>query len=216
MASETMKTTSISALALLLTGLLPALALAEAKGPQELPDGAVFRYQDSDGNTRMGSTLPRDAVPRGYEVVGRDGRVLETVDPEPTGEEREAALRAREQERAQEQQRERDRELRSMYGDAENARRVRDRRIEAIQVNIDYARNSIQQAERQLEGEIASAAELERAGREVPDGVEEAIDHYNRQIDSLEEDIEEYEADIEGIRQQFEPVIRRLRELEQQ
>lgn len=208
-----MKRVSITALWLLLIGLLPGLALAEAKGPEELPEGAVFRYEDEDGSTRMGSTLPREAVSRGYEIVGPDGRVLETVDPEPTGEDREAARREQERERERERQRERDRELRSMYGDAENARRVRDRRIEAIQVNIDYARNSIQQAERQLDSEIASAAEHERAGREVPEGVDEAIEHYNRQIDSLEEDIEEYEADIEEIRREFEPIIERLEEI---
>ena len=215
MAPETMNTTLTTALALLLTGLLPTLALAEAKGPEELPAGAVFRYQDEDGNTRMGSTLPREALPHGYEVVSHDGRVLETVEPELTGEAREAARREEERKRERERQRERDRELRSMYGDAENARRIRDRRIDAIQVNIDYASNSIQQAQRQLDGEIASAAELERAGREVPDGVEEAIDHYNRQIESLEADIREYEADIEEIRQQFEPIIERLGELEE-
>ncbi len=198
-------------LALLVSGPSPA----DKKGPEDLPEGAVFRYQDDEGNTRMSSTLPREAIQYGYEIVGHDGRVLETVEPPPTGEELEQRRREQERQRELERQRERDRQLRSQYGDAENARRVRDRQINAIQVNIDYARNSIRQAQSQLDAEITSAAEHERAGREVPEGVDAAIEHYNNQIDTLEKDIREHEAEIDKVREEFAPIIERLEELEE-
>ena len=67
-----------------------------------------------------------------------------------------------------------------------------------------------------LDDEIAVAARNERAGREVPEGVHEVIERLKRQIDATEEKLAGFEADIDAAREEFAPIIQRLKEIEEE
>lgn len=183
------------------------------KSEEEIPPGALYRYQTQEGQVVVTSTLPREAIATGYEILDRHGRTIRKVEPAPTQEDLER-LEARRQEKLQrERQREEDKRLRRLYAGPEDAIRARDRQLEALRLNIEYTRNSIGQVEEKLSEEISVAADYERKGQAVPESVRGAIERYQRQLRELNQEIEQYEADMEEVRAEFKPIIERLRVL---
>lgn len=194
----------------LLIGLLlsPDYLLANPRASaaaDNIPAGALYRYRAADGQLKISSILPHEALAQGYEVIDGSGRVLRTVEPAIPEEERARLL-------AEKQQREEIERLRKLFPYAEDAERARDRQIASIELNIGYARGLIVQLDAKLANEVALAARAEQAGRPVSEGVQANIDVYTRQIREQEERIERLNADIEEVRSSFEPIILQLRQ----
>jgi chromosome segregation ATPase len=189
----------------------PLCQAQEKQGKDELPPGAMYRFQSDSGSTMMTNTLPREAIENGYQVLDKNGRVIRSVEPAMTEAERQK-LKARQQaERERERQQARDEELLRLYAGPDDARRARDRQIEALKLNISYTRNTIEQTRDKLEEEVSAAARYERQGKEVPESITAAIDRFQRQIDDQQNEIDQYQKDIKSVTQRFEPIIERLR-----
>ncbi|MBA4719511.1 MAG: hypothetical protein H2067_00190 [Alcanivorax sp.] len=196
-----------------LLSVLSAAGMAANKTGQV--EQRLYRYQSADGAMAISATLTEAAIHAGYQVLDQQGRVLETVAPAPPEEQ---ARRRREMARQKQAkaQAERDTELRRLYAGPGDAERARDRQLQALQLNIDYAENAIQQLNGKQDEEIRKAARAERAGREVPDSVRDAIERYGRQARENREKIKEYQEDMARVKEEFTPIIQRLRELEAQ
>lgn len=199
----------------LLCGLLAlpvwASAQQQNKNKQDLPPGAVFRYETEDGQTRISSSVSDEAIEQGYEVLNSKGRVIRTVEPALTEQERRELQQEKERERQKKRQKKRDEELLQLYAGPGDARRARDRQIEALEVNISYTKNSLEGIKKKLEREVGNAAEYERRGEEVPASVQESIDHYESRIEEHKKEIEQYRKDIEDVRKEYQPIIERLK-----
>lgn len=193
--------------------LLPVLAMA---APARDNDGAgevMYRYTTPDGNLALSATLTQQAIHSGYQVLDHKGQVLKEVAPAPP--EAQARLRREmEAKRRAEQQAARDEELKRLYAGPEDAERARERQVDALELKIGYARNTLGQLEDKRDAEVSDAARAERAGRAVPEGTREAIRRYNRRLEDTRAEIEAYQRDIEAVRKQYEPIIERLRQLE--
>jgi len=50
----------------------------------------------------------------------------------------------------------------------------------------------------------------------LPEGVHEVIERLKRQIDATEEKLAGFEADIDAAREEFAPIIQRLKEIEEE
>lgn len=193
--------------------LLPVLVMA---APARNDDGAgevMYRYTTPDGNLALSATLTQQAIHSGYQVLDHKGQVLKEVAPAPP--EAQARLRREmEAKRRAEQQAARDEELKRLYAGPEDAERARERQVDALELKIGYARNTLGQLEDKRDAEVSDAARAERAGRAVPEGTREAIRRYNRRMEDTRAEIEAYQRDIEAVRKQYEPIIERLRQLE--
>lgn len=177
----------------------------------DVPPGSVFRYEREDGSTAISSSLSDEAIEQGYEVLNRNGRVIRTVEPALTKEEREELKEQKQHKRQQEQQQKRDEKLLRLYAGPGDARRARDRQIEALEVNISYTRNTLQGIKEKLDREVSNAAKYERRGEEVPKSVQDSIDHFQSQIEEHKEEIEQYKKDIQDVREEYKPIIDRLK-----
>lgn len=197
----------------LVAGLIaPPGVMAQSSGQKrELPPGAIYRYESANGSTELTNRLPPEAIKRGYEVLDKNGRVIREVAPAMTEQEREQLKREQQRKREAARQKKEDEKLLRLYAGPSDAGRARDRQIDALQVNISYARNNVDQLKDKLAREVSAAARHERQGREVPESIHKAIDHYQAQIDELEREIDEYEREIESVREEFEPIIERLK-----
>lgn len=173
---------------------------------EELPADALYRYTNSDGRMVIRSTLPREAIYTGYEIVDSQGRVLKTVEKALPEEER---IKLREKHRALE----RDRDLVKLYPTPKDAERARDRQISAIQLKITYAQNNISQLNNKLNDEVSSAANYEKAGNDIPENTKKSIDSISRQIRDEEAKIANFETDIGKISREFEGIINRIQEI---
>lgn len=183
----------------------------EKKDKADLPPGAVYRYEREDGSTSISNSLPDEAIKRGYEVLNRNGRVIRTVDPAMTEQERKQLQKEEQKEREKKQQKKRDKRLLRLYAGPGDARRARDRQIEELEVNISYTRNNLESVKEKLDREVSNAAKYERRGDEVPESVQDSIDHFQDQIEEHEEEIEGYKDDIEDVREEYRPIIDRLK-----
>lgn len=193
-------------LVLLAVLLLPNLLLAAppAEDADALPPGSLVRYFDEQGKVVITSTLPREAIDQGYDLLDSRGRVLRSVEPALSREERRKAL-AKQQARAEDQ------DLTRLYPTPQDAERARDRLITALRLKIDYARSAIIQLDDKLSAEVETAAQAEQAGRAVSEAVAANIEIYSKQIREQEEKIADAKKDIAATRQEFAPIIERLR-----
>lgn len=193
--------------------LLPVLAMAAPARNSVAPGEVMYRYTTPDGNLALSATLTLQAIHSGYQVLDHKGMVLKEVAPAPPEEQARRRQQMEAQRRAEEQAA-RDEELRRLYAGPEDAERARERQVDALELKIGYARNTLGQLEDKRDAEISDAARAERAGRAVPDGTREAIRRYNRRMEESRAEIEAYQRDIEAVREQYKPIIERLHQLE--
>jgi chromosome segregation ATPase len=198
--------------------VLASLALWPVQAPaapkQKEPAGEVmYRYTKPDGSLAVSATLNEQAIHAGYQVLDLSGRVLRREPAAPPEEQarRREAMEARQQ---AQQQAERDKELERLYAGPEDAVRARDRQLEALELRISYATNTLAQLEEKRDEEVSLAARAERAGRPVPEGTRQAIDDYQRRMAHVRREIAGYEKDKQAVREQYAPIIDRLEELE--
>jgi len=192
--------------------VISASALAARFGQrasERMPDGAYFRHVTADGVVHLNRTLTADAMRSGYQLLDQHGRVLEDVEGVNLNDEEARKIRLQRARQARE-----DKDLVRLYAGPGDAVRARDRKIDALELSISYEENSLAQLQMKLDDEIAVAARSERAGREVPEGVHEVIERLKRQIEATEEKLAGFEADIDAAREEFAPIIQRLKEIE--
>lgn len=198
----------------LVLALLALPVLTPAAPKQNEPAGEVmYRYTKPDGTLAVSATLNEQAIHAGYQVLDHNGRVLRREPPAPP-EEQARRRQAMEAEQQAQRQAERDKELERLYAGPEDAVRARERQIEALELRISYATNTLAQLEEKRDQEVSLAARAERAGRPVPEGTRQAIDEYQRRMAHVRQEIAGYEKDKQAVREQYAPIIERLEELE--
>ncbi len=175
-----------------------------------LADARMYRYTDESGQLVISNTVPQEASTRGYEILNSRGRVVERVAPAPTEEE----LRRREEEkRLQEQaeiQRKEDQALLRRYRHPDDAVRALHRKIRELEGLKQLKHGNVSVIESQLDNEHSRAADLERAGRDIPEATLQKIDRLESQIRDIEKEIESQQAEIRQVKEQYLQDIERL------
>lgn len=196
-----------------LTRFSIAVSAVAAMMAATVAEARMYRYTDENGQVVISNTIPQEASKRGYDILSNNGRVVETVDPEPTKEEI-AAREAEEQRKAEEEkQLELDRKLLERFSHPNEAVRAMHRKIRELQGLNQLKRGNISVIDSQLDSEQSRAADLERSGRDIPDATLEKIRRLESQIRDIEREINSQNADIKALRDQFERDIERLEEI---
>ncbi|MBB5320829.1 DUF4124 domain-containing protein [Marinobacter oulmenensis] len=192
--------------------LSPVLAVIAAVGlmTASVSHAGMYRYKDENGRMVISNTIPQEATQRGYEILGSNGRVVETVPPAPTEEEIAAREAEKERQRQQERQHQQDLKLLERYSNPDQAVRALHRKTEEMQSIIQLKRGNISVVSSQLDNEQSRAADMERAGREVPESSLEKIRRLESQIEDIEKEIELQRQNINDMREQFIQDIERL------
>jgi hypothetical protein len=163
---------------LLLILLLPAVA-----GASEL-----YRYLNDRGVVvldRQG--VPPQYIGKGYEVLDDQGRLLRTIPPAPTAEERARLNQAKLQASS-------DAQLLRLYSSLEDVDRARERKLNELEGAIAAARGNLQSLRTQQTNFQSQAAEQERAGREVPASLLVQINNLKAEQVSRLNDISRFES----------------------
>ncbi|WP_449288309.1 DUF4124 domain-containing protein [Marinobacter salarius] len=196
-----------------LTRFSIAVSAAAALITASIAEARMYRYTDENGQIVISSTIPQEASRRGYDILSKNGRVIETIDPEPTEEEI-AAREAEEKRQAEaERQRELDRKLLERYSHPDEAVRAMHRKIRELQGLNQLKRGNISVIVSQLDSEQSRAADLERSGRDIPEATLEKIRRLEAQIRDIEREINSQNANIKALRERFEADIERLEEI---
>ena len=196
-----------------LTRFSIAVSAAAALMSASIVEARMYRYTDENGQIVISSTIPQEASRRGYDILSKNGRVIETIDPEPTEEEI-AAREAEEKRQAEaERQRELDRKLLERYSHPDEAVRAMHRKIRELQGLNQLKRGNISVIVSQLDSDQSRAADLERSGRDIPEATLEKIRRLEAQIRDIEREIHSQNANIKALQERFEADIERLEEI---
>ena len=170
----------------------------------------MYRYTDDNGQLVISNTIPQEATKRGYDILSNNGRVIETIAPAPTAEE--IAAREAEKERQQQLkiQQEQDRQLLKRFSHPDQAVRAMHRKTRELEGIIQLKRGNISVISSQLDNEQSRAADMERAGRDIPEATLERIRRLESQIRDVEREIAAQQQDISAMKKEFEADIERL------
>ncbi len=151
-----------------------------------------YRYVDAKGVTvldRQG--VPSDLISKGYEVLNDQGRVIQVVAPAPSLEERQRAL-------ADKARASTDAQLLRLYSTPEDVDRAKARKLAELDGVITVARGNLASLKTQQGNLQGQAADMERAGKQVPDHLVAQIENIKAEQVGVEADIQRY---VEGRKQ---------------
>lgn len=176
-------------------------------------EAQMYRYTDENGQIVISNTIPQKASRRGYDILNPKGRVVESVPPAPTTEEiaaREAEKKRRE---ALKQQQKQDRTLLKRFSHPDQAVRAMHRKVRELEGLSQLKQGNITVIVSQLNNEESRAADMERAGREVPQATLEKIRRLEAQVSDIEREIATQNAEIQDLKDVYEADILRLEEI---
>jgi hypothetical protein len=189
--------------ALLLLLLQPSFVLAA--------NAKLYRYTDNKGATAVDDHVPPEFVKNGYDVITKDGRVIETVPRQLTGAEGE---RKRAAEAEAKHLQDWDKTLLLRYSSTDDIAAARDRALKEFDVRISILRSNLLSTKSQIESEQGKAADMERRGRDVPEAMTTNIEMLKREITDTEEAIAERLREKENVRGNYQKDIERFKTLQ--
>ncbi|KTB71031.1 DUF4124 domain-containing protein [Pseudomonas syringae] len=154
----------------------------------DAPEVRLYRYVDNRGVTVIDTQgVPPDYVAKGYEVLNGRGRVIQVVPPAPTAEQIRQADADKRQASA-------DAQLLSLYSSVAEVDRVKARKLAELDALVGVAQGNIQGLAAQQRSLQGQAADLERAGRPVPQALIDQLNDLRDQQQKLQADIAGYQA----------------------
>lgn len=208
--------------ALLILGMLAA-------APAPADAGRLFRYRDAGGVMHIGTSLPPGQAQGGYEVLDqRTLKVLNVVEAAPSAEElRARAAQRREAMLAEEAARKsveakraalteqslRDRMLLETYASESDLVRMRDAKLENLDLILRATENTIGHLQRNLERSDQLLAEHQAAGRQAPAAVVTARRQTASDLAEQEKAAQRTRTDQAQLRASFEADLDRYRRL---
>lgn len=171
----------------------------------------LYRYKNDKGVIGIDDHVPPEFTKNGYDILTPDGRVIETVPRQLTGEE---AARSRALEAEARRLQEWDKNLLLRYSSVEDIVAARDRALREIDVRLSILRSNLLSVKGQIESEQAKAADLERRGFEVPAEVAANMEVLKREIADTEEAIVQRTNEKTQVAASFEKDIERFKVLQ--
>lgn len=193
--------------------LLGALFLAS--GP--VAAGKLYKWVDENGKVHYGDKIPPKYARQEKHILNERGIEVDRIEaaktPEQIEEERRLEEKRKEEERRRAEQAAHDRMLLATFTSEDDMIMTRNGKLAAIDASIRVTRDRITKLEQNLANLSREAANMERAGKPVPDKLQEDIVAARAQIQRYRDYIATKRREQQQIRDQFERDIKRFREL---
>lgn len=123
-----------------------------------------YRYMNDQGVQVLDDSIPPQYAQKGYEIVSLSGAVIKVVPPAPEPEElaRKEAMRKLHAEYQR---------LSRRYSSLADIKAAKQRKLDNLNTSITIVRSNIFGLKTQIENVMAKAADVERAGRQVPESL---------------------------------------------
>jgi hypothetical protein len=171
--------------------LLGAMILT---GASELSAGTLYyRYPSINGTIVIDSSVPPEAVQRGYDVIRVDGSVVRTVAPQLSDAERKTRTLeidvAADRAEADAKNRQWDESLLLRYSSVLDINVAKERAINNIKVRISILNSNLSLIKQQVFSNQSEAAELERRGEDVPSALMNTLASLRREVTTTQQHI---------------------------
>ena len=182
--------------------------------------GALYKWVDENGNIRYSDRLPPDQNKNKHQQLNSQGMVLSTKDAAKSPEEiaieaeskRTLKKQQNEEARIKSEQDRHDRMLLLTFSSEKEIELARDSRFQVMDSVIGLIENSIEATQIKLDKLTDRAQEAYISkGAEVPGGLAQKIEHFERKIDSRNEQLKLRLTEKEKVRQRYETDQERFR-----
>jgi hypothetical protein len=192
--------------------LLPALFL----GGKALAEH-IFKWVDENGEIQYGDRVPPQYATKERSLIDDQGRTVKVYDaaktPEQRAEAKALAKQQAEQKKLSEQQAVRDHSLLATYSSEEDMLQTRDGKIASVETLIQLTNSRIESMQKRLGELTKDAAEFERSGKKLPEGLVSQMKNIQEQIQQNEAFVDQKEKEKEQLSLKFDEDIKRYREL---
>ena len=182
--------------------------------------GALYKWVDENGKVRYSDRMPPDQKKNKHQQINSQGMVLSTRDAAKSPEE--IAIEAESKNKLEELQREEkrvkaiqdkhDRVLLLTFSSEEELEHARESRMQVMDSFILLIESSIESTQGKLDGLTSRAQEAYISkGKEVPGGLAQKIEHFERKIESRDSQLRLNKMEKEKIRQTYETDLERFR-----
>lgn len=184
-----------------------------------LPAQASFDcWVNKDGVRECGEVIPPEYVPKGHDVLSRDGRVIDKVAPEMSKEERERVIQQElEEKRRKEEARlqaEEDRRLLDLYPTEDDIIQAREGKILSVKARIRVTQTQLDFYERSLV-EAKKGLQYTKLSPQERKNLEEDIAQLDKQIAKFGQTIKDSETEIDTIKEEFKGYQERYRAIQE-
>jgi hypothetical protein len=179
--------------------------------------GKLYKWVDESGQTRYGDRIPPQYAKKSNETLNKQGVVVGSKAAAKTREqiaaEQQLAETKAEQERKRQEQTHKDRILLDTFTNEDEMILTRNGKIQAIEAVIRVTESRTEKIKQRLAQHKLRAANLERAGKAVPQKLQQDIREARRQIQYNSDYISNRRKAQQAIREKFELDINRFRKL---
>ena len=184
-----------------------------------ISEARMYKWQDENGKWHYGDKIPPQYADKERKVLNPQGVEVDKLERAKTPEEIVEAQRLAEEKRLEEERlaerKAHDLMLLATFTSEDDMILTRDGKIAAIDSNIRVTNGRIENIEQTLAEYTREAANMERAGKPIPDSHHEKILTARAQIQRYLDYIASKRKEQEQIREEFETDIKRFRELKQ-
>lgn len=180
-----------------------AVLMLALMAPVASAESVFYRYVDKNGVPVINSRIPPEYAQKGYEVVTASGRVVRVVKPAPTDAEKENLKSKAELEKW-------DAELRRRYSSVKEIKLAKKRKLESIDGSIQILKGNIGGIDTRIHQKRMEAANLERAGRSVGEGLLKQLDELKHKREVTVARIEKREVERQALIDKFDQDIERF------
>jgi hypothetical protein len=192
--------------------LLPALL----SGGESLAE-RIFKWVDENGEIQYGDRVPPQYASKERSVIDDQGRTVKVYEapksPEEKAEAQALMKQKAESKKLNQQQAVRDHSLLSTYSSEEDMLQARDGKVASVETLIQLTNSRLESMQKRLNELTNDAAEFERSGKKLPDGLVNQMKNIKEQIQHNEGFLKAKQDEKEEIASKFDEDIKRYREL---
>ena len=192
--------------------LLPALlSCGESRAER------IFKWVDENGEIQYGDRVPPQYASKERSVIDDQGRTVKVNEAPKSPEEKAVAQALMKQQaeakKSKEQEAVRDHSLLSTYSSEEDMLQARDSKVASVETLIQLTNSRLESMQKRLNELTNDAAEFERSGKKLPDGLVNQMKNIKEQIQHNEDFLKAKQEEKEEIAHKFDEDIKRYREL---
>jgi Holliday junction resolvase RusA-like endonuclease len=192
--------------------LLPALL----SGGEVLAE-RIYKWVDENGEIQYGDRVPPQYATTERSVINDQGRTVKVYEapksPEEKAEAQALVKQQTEERKIAEQQAVRDHSLLSTYSSEEDMLMARDSKVASVETLIQLTNSRLDSMQKRLNELANDAAEFERSGKKLPEGLVNQMKNLKEQIEHNEDFLKTKQKEKELIASKFDEDIKRYREL---
>ncbi len=189
---------------LFLTGML------SATGADQAAAQSLYKYKNHEGTTVISSNMPSEFVQLGYSILDRNGRVVETIPPVMTSDQKSQLADLQSLRAEQERQTELDQELLFLYGTPDEIDGAKNRKLSEFDQKIREMQNLEVIMAKNIDDK---RLQIKKAGEKAPEYLHEELDNLKDQKQTYKDRAASYNREKSLLEKQYTASAERLKKL---